>query len=55
MVNHPVVELTSEASWNLVGVTFVCAERQVNGLKIKDRFTPYGKETLAQLVAFLQV
>ena len=23
MVNHPVVELTSEASWNLVRVVFV--------------------------------
>ncbi|KAH0839695.1 acyl-CoA dehydrogenase NM domain-like protein [Lanmaoa asiatica] len=38
MVNHPVVELTSEASWNL----------------IEDKFTPYGKETLAKLVYFLQ-
>jgi len=38
MVNHPVVELTSEASWNL----------------IEDKFTPYGKETLAKLIAFLQ-
>ncbi|KAN0097686.1 Acyl-CoA dehydrogenase/oxidase, N-terminal and middle domain containing protein [Tylopilus felleus] len=38
MVNHPVVELTSEASWNL----------------IEDKFTPYGKEILAKLVAFLQ-
>ncbi|KAG1755932.1 acyl-CoA dehydrogenase/oxidase [Suillus lakei] len=38
MAPHPVVELTSEASWNL----------------IEDRFTPYGKETLAKLVYFLQ-
>lgn len=38
MTPHPVVELTSEASWNLV----------------EDRFTPYGKETLAKLVYFLQ-
>ncbi|KAF9246984.1 acyl-CoA dehydrogenase/oxidase [Melanogaster broomeanus] len=38
MTNHPVVELTSEASWNL----------------IEDKFTPYGKETLAKLVTFLQ-
>jgi len=38
MVNHPVVELTSEASWNL----------------IEDKFSPYGKETLAKLIAFLQ-
>ncbi|KAG2158888.1 acyl-CoA dehydrogenase/oxidase [Suillus bovinus] len=38
MAPHPVVELTSEASWNLV----------------EDRFTPYGKETLAKLVCFLQ-
>ncbi|KAG2152941.1 acyl-CoA dehydrogenase/oxidase [Suillus clintonianus] len=38
MSPHPVVELTSEASWNL----------------IEDRFTPYGKETLAKLVHFLQ-
>ncbi|KAF8559047.1 acyl-CoA dehydrogenase NM domain-like protein [Imleria badia] len=38
MNNHPVVELTSEASWNIV----------------EDKFTPYGKEILAKLVAFLQ-
>lgn len=38
MAKHPVVELTSEASWNFV----------------EDKFTPYGKETLAKLVAFLQ-
>ncbi|KAI6105523.1 acyl-CoA dehydrogenase/oxidase [Pisolithus sp. B1] len=38
MAKHPVVELTSEASWNLV----------------EDKFTPYGKETLAKLVTFLQ-
>lgn len=38
MTKHPVVELTSEASWNLV----------------EDKFTPYGKETLAKLIAFLQ-
>ncbi|KAI9574917.1 acyl-CoA dehydrogenase/oxidase [Boletus coccyginus] len=38
MVNHPVVELTSEASWNI----------------IEDKFTPYGKEILAKLVSFLQ-
>ncbi|KAF8450777.1 acyl-CoA dehydrogenase NM domain-like protein [Boletus edulis BED1] len=38
MSNHPVVQLTSEASWNF----------------IEDKFTPYGKETLAKLVAFLQ-
>ncbi|KAG1874662.1 acyl-CoA dehydrogenase/oxidase [Suillus subalutaceus] len=38
MAPHPVVELTSEASWNL----------------IEDKFTPYGKETLAKLVYFLQ-
>ncbi|KAH7916737.1 acyl-CoA dehydrogenase/oxidase [Hygrophoropsis aurantiaca] len=38
MAPHPVVELTSEASWNL----------------IEDKFSPYGKETLAKLVAFLQ-
>ncbi|KIJ70319.1 hypothetical protein HYDPIDRAFT_23435 [Hydnomerulius pinastri MD-312] len=38
MTNHPVVKLTSEASWNLV----------------EDKFTPYGKETLAKLVTFLQ-
>ncbi|KAG8218414.1 acyl-CoA dehydrogenase NM domain-like protein [Butyriboletus roseoflavus] len=38
MVSHPVVELTSEASWSL----------------IEDKFTPYGKETLAKLVGFLQ-
>lgn len=38
MTKHPVVELTSEASWNLV----------------EDKFTPYGKETLAKLITFLQ-
>jgi len=38
MVNHPVVQLTSEASWNI----------------IEDKFTPYGKEILAKLVVFLQ-
>ncbi|KIO13023.1 hypothetical protein M404DRAFT_124959 [Pisolithus tinctorius Marx 270] len=38
MAKHSVVELTSEASWNFV----------------EDKFTPYGKETLAKLVAFLQ-
>ncbi|KAI6047123.1 acyl-CoA dehydrogenase/oxidase [Pisolithus marmoratus] len=38
MAKHPVVELTSEASWNFV----------------EDKFTPYGKETLAKLVTFLQ-
>ncbi|KAJ8585305.1 acyl-CoA dehydrogenase NM domain-like protein [Rhizopogon salebrosus TDB-379] len=38
MASHPAVELTSEASWNL----------------IEDKFTPYGKETLAKLVHFLQ-
>ncbi|KAG1820418.1 acyl-CoA dehydrogenase/oxidase [Suillus subaureus] len=38
MTRHPVVELTSEASWNL----------------IEDKFTPYGKETLAKLVYFLE-
>ncbi|KAI6004089.1 acyl-CoA dehydrogenase/oxidase [Pisolithus albus] len=38
MSKHPVVELTSEASWNLV----------------ENKFTPYGKETLAKLITFLQ-
>ncbi|KAL4075801.1 acyl-CoA dehydrogenase/oxidase [Scleroderma yunnanense] len=38
MAKHPIVELTSEGSWNF----------------IEDKFTPYGKETLAKLVAFLQ-
>ncbi|KAI6164922.1 acyl-CoA dehydrogenase/oxidase [Pisolithus thermaeus] len=38
MAKHPVIELTSEASWNFV----------------EDKFTPYGKETLAKLVTFLQ-
>jgi len=38
MANNPVVQLTSEASWNF----------------IEDKFTPYGKEILAKLVAFLQ-
>ncbi|EGO01728.1 hypothetical protein SERLA73DRAFT_177178 [Serpula lacrymans var. lacrymans S7.3] len=37
MVSHPIVELTSEASWNL----------------IQDKFSDYGKETLAKLIAFL--
>ena len=55
MVNHPVVQLTSEASWNIVRVVFVCTQLQANGLKIEDKFTPYGKETLAKLVVFLQV
>lgn len=55
MVNHPVVELTSEASWNLVRVIFVCTRHQVNSLQIEDKLTPYGKETLTKLVAFLQV
>lgn len=55
MANHPVVELTSEASWNLVRVKFVCAQRLANGLKIEDKFTPHGRETLAKLVVFLQV
>ncbi|KAH7887952.1 hypothetical protein F5I97DRAFT_1926357 [Phlebopus sp. FC_14] len=41
MIQHPVVELTSEASWNLP--TY----------KVEDKFTPYGKETLAKLVKFL--
>lgn len=55
MVNHPVVELTSEASWNIVCVMPVCTQYQTNGLKIEDKFTPYGKEILAKLVSFLQV
>lgn len=55
MTSHPVVELTSEASWNIVRVVFVCPQLQFNGLKIEDKFTPYGKEILAKLVIFLQV
>ncbi|KAG6333505.1 hypothetical protein ID866_5581 [Astraeus odoratus] len=38
MVRHPIVELTSEASWNLV----------------EDKFTPYGRDILTKLVTFLQ-
>ncbi|KAK0490753.1 acyl-CoA dehydrogenase/oxidase [Armillaria novae-zelandiae] len=39
MVYHPVVELTSEASWAMV----------------EDKFSPYAKETLAKLITFLEV
>ncbi|KAK0453366.1 acyl-CoA dehydrogenase/oxidase [Armillaria borealis] len=38
MVYHPVVELTSEASWAMV----------------EDKFSPYAKETLAKLITFLE-
>ncbi|KAF8917780.1 acyl-CoA dehydrogenase [Mucidula mucida] len=38
MPSHPIVELTSEASWAMV----------------EDKFTPYGKEILAKLITFLE-
>jgi len=38
MAPHPIVELTSEASWAM----------------IEDKFSPYGKETLAKVVTFFQ-
>ncbi|THV03324.1 acyl-CoA dehydrogenase NM domain-like protein [Dendrothele bispora CBS 962.96] len=38
MAAHPVVEWTSEASWNMV----------------EDKFSPYAKETLAKLIKFLE-
>ncbi|KIY67349.1 acyl-CoA dehydrogenase NM domain-like protein [Cylindrobasidium torrendii FP15055 ss-10] len=38
MPSHPVVALTSESSWAM----------------IEDKFSDYGKETLAKLVAFLE-
>ncbi|KAK0498520.1 acyl-CoA dehydrogenase/oxidase [Armillaria luteobubalina] len=38
MVYHPIVELTSEASWAMV----------------EDKFSPYAKETLAKLITFLE-
>ncbi|KAJ3981534.1 acyl-CoA dehydrogenase/oxidase [Lentinula detonsa] len=38
MSTHPVVELTSEASWAMV----------------EDKFSPYAKETLAKLIEFME-
>jgi len=37
-MSHPIVELTSEASWAMV----------------EDKFSPYAKETLAKLIEFLE-
>ncbi|EEB92296.1 hypothetical protein MPER_09219 [Moniliophthora perniciosa FA553] len=37
MAQHPIVELTSEASWAMV----------------EDKFSPFAKETLAKLIKFL--
>ncbi|EIW82254.1 acyl-CoA dehydrogenase NM domain-like protein [Coniophora puteana RWD-64-598 SS2] len=37
-MSHPVVEFTSQSSWDL----------------IEDKFTPFGKETLAKLVQFFK-
>lgn len=31
------------------------SQRKTHAIQIEDRFTPYGKETLAKLVYFLQV
>ncbi|ETW84353.1 hypothetical protein HETIRDRAFT_381841, partial [Heterobasidion irregulare TC 32-1] len=38
MANHPVVELTSEASWAMV----------------EDKFSPFAKDTLAKLISFIE-
>ncbi|KJA24510.1 hypothetical protein HYPSUDRAFT_65392 [Hypholoma sublateritium FD-334 SS-4] len=38
MAPHPVIAYTSEASWSM----------------IEDKFTPYGKETLAKVIKFLE-
>ncbi|KAF8901717.1 acyl-CoA dehydrogenase/oxidase [Gymnopilus junonius] len=38
MTSHPVIAYTSEASWAM----------------IEDKFTPYGKETLAKVIKFLE-
>ncbi|KZP24670.1 acyl-CoA dehydrogenase NM domain-like protein [Athelia psychrophila] len=38
MAPHPIIELTSEASWSL----------------IEDKFSPFAKETLAKLIEFQQ-
>ncbi|KAK2466520.1 hypothetical protein APHAL10511_002162 [Amanita phalloides] len=38
MAQHPIVQYTSEASWGMV----------------EDKFSPYGKETLAKLIHFLE-
>jgi len=57
-MKHPVVELTSEGSWNFVrGFIFRAAieKRSKDAWQVEDKFTPYGKETLAKLVTFLQV
>jgi len=38
MAPHPIIELTSEASWGM----------------IEDKFSPFAKDTLAKLITFLQ-
>jgi acyl-CoA dehydrogenase len=55
MAPHPVVELTSEASWAVVRVLLCFYTGTYLIAQIEDKFTPFGKETLAKLIAFLHV
>ncbi|KAG6890947.1 hypothetical protein C0995_000904 [Termitomyces sp. Mi166 len=54
MAPHPVTEYTSEASWAMVRSFKIALWHNLTPDQVEDKFSPYAKETLAKLIAFLE-
>ena len=63
MAPHPIEAITSPSSWGMVRAFSLDGELRpwsqvfmyVAGIQVEDKFSPYAKETLAKLIAFVEV